>query len=174
MKNVLVTGSYGQLGTELNFLSSLLEAHSFNFVDRDDLDITDETAVGTFFFKNQYSVLINCAAYTAVDKAESEKDIAFKINADGVGVLAKICLQHNCKFVHISTDFIFDGTNSFPIKENEKPKPLSVYGASKLAGEELAFAANPETLLIRTSWVYSSFGNNFVKTILKLIVIKKV
>jgi dTDP-4-dehydrorhamnose reductase len=168
MEKVLVTGSYGQLGTELNFLSSLLETHSFTFVDRDDLDITDETAVGAFFLKNQYNVLINCAAYTAVDKAESEKEIAFKINADGAGVLAKICLQHNCKFVHISTDFIFDGTNSFPIKESEKPKPLSVYGASKLAGEELAFAANPETLLIRTSWVYSSFGNNFVKTILKL------
>lgn len=168
MKKVLVTGSYGQLGSELNFLSSLLESHSFTFVDRDDLDVTSPEQVSAFIKKLQPEVLINCAAYTAVDKAEAEKEIAFSINADGAGILAKACAENNCRFVHLSTDFIFDGTSSKPIVETEQPNPISVYGASKLAGEQLAMRNNPDTLLIRTSWVYSSFGNNFVKTILRL------
>lgn len=168
MKKILVTGAHGQVGTELNFLSSLLETHSFTFVDKDGLDITDEDAVNQFLSIGNYFALINCAAYTAVDKAESEKEIAFQINAEGAGILAKAAKANNCRFVHISTDFIFDGMKSLPLSEDETPNPLSVYGASKLEGEKKVLQNNPDTLLIRTSWVYSSFGNNFVKTILKL------
>ncbi len=168
MNKILVTGAHGQLGTELNFLSSLLENHSFVFVDRNDLDITDVDSVNNFFSKEKYPAVVNCAAYTAVDKAETEKETAFKVNANGAGNLAAACKQVNAKFIHFSTDFIFDGTNSVPYKEEDKSNPLSVYGGSKLAGEERVLLNNPDTILIRTSWVYSSFGNNFVKTILKL------
>lgn len=168
MSKVLVTGAHGQLGTELNFLSSLLETHSFVFVGHQELDITDDEAVNSFILSHQITSLINCAAYTAVDKAESEKELAYKVNAEAVGVLAKVCKQHHCRFIHISTDFIFDGTHSVPLLETDATNPLSVYGASKLKGEENALANNAETVIIRTSWVYSSFGNNFVKTILRL------
>jgi len=168
MNKILVTGAHGQLGTELNFLSSLQENHSFVFVDREDLDIADLDTVNNFLSKESYSVVINCAAYTAVDKAESEKDNAFKVNAGGAGNLARACKQKQVKFIHFSTDFIFNGTNSVPYLERDKPSPLSVYGVSKLAGEVQVVANNPDAIIIRTSWVYSSFGNNFVKTILKL------
>lgn len=168
MKKVLVTGAHGQLGSELNFVSSLLESHSFTFVSRQDLDITDEEAVRNLFKAHQFEVLINGAAYTAVDKAETDSDAAYKINRDAVGLLATVCMEHNCKFVHISTDFVFEGTQAHPLKEDDTTNPTGVYGDSKLAGEELALQYNPESLIIRTSWVYSSFGNNFVKTILRL------
>ena len=168
MNRILVAGAHGQLGTELNFLSSLLETHSFVFVGSNDLNITDAEAVNVFLSKDNYSAVINCAAYTAVDKAESEKEIAFNANATGAGNLAKAAYQANAKFIHFSTDFIFDGTHSVPYLENEKPNPLSVYGGTKLAGEGLVLSNNPDAIIIRTSWVYSSFGNNFVKTILKL------
>ena len=168
MNKILVTGAHGQLGTELNFLSSLLESHSFTFVDQNNLDITDAVAVNEFISTGNYSAIINCAAYTAVDKAETEKEIAFKVNADGAGNLARAAKQINAKFIHFSTDFIFDGTGSVPYTENDKPNPLSVYGASKLAGEEHVLENNSDAIIIRTSWVYSSFGNNFVRTILKL------
>jgi dTDP-4-dehydrorhamnose reductase len=168
MSKVLVTGAHGQLGTELNFLSSLLETHSFVFVGSKDLDITNAAAVSDFLSKENYSAVINCAAYTAVDKAETEEETAFKVNADGAANLAIACKQHNAKFIHFSTDFVFDGTASVPYLETDKTNPLSVYGASKLAGEELVLKNNPDSIIIRTSWVYSSFGNNFVKTILKL------
>lgn len=168
MSRILVTGAHGQLGTELNFLSSLLETHSFVFVGSKDLNIADKEALDTFLSKDNYSAIINCAAYTAVDKAESEKETAFSVNATGAGNLAKAAKQVGAKFIHFSTDFIFDGTNSVPYLEGDKTNPLSVYGASKLAGEEQVLANNLDTIIIRTSWVYSSFGNNFVKTILKL------
>lgn len=168
MKKVLVTGAHGQLGSELNFVSSLLESHSFTFVSRQDLDITDEEAVRAIFETHQFEVLINAAAYTAVDKAETDSDAAYKINRDAVGLLATICKEHNCRFVHISTDFVFEGTQAHPLKEDDAVNPTGVYGDSKLAGEEIALQYNPESLIIRTSWVYSSFGNNFVKTILRL------
>lgn len=168
MKKILVTGAHGQLGTELNFLSSLLETHSFTFFDSDNLDITDAEAVSNLLSKEKFEAVINCAAYTAVDKAESEKELAFRINGDAVGYLAKSCKQSGAKFIHISTDFIFDGTISRPLLEEDPSNPLSVYGASKLEGEKHAIENNPDALIIRSSWVYSSFGNNFVKTILRL------
>ena len=168
MKKVLVTGAHGQLGSELNFVSSLLESHSFTFVSRQDLDISDESAVRNLFAAHKFDVLINAAAYTAVDKAETDSDNAYKINLDAVGLLATLCKQHGCKFIHISTDFVFEGNQAHPLKEDDAVNPTGVYGASKLAGEELALQNNSDSLIIRTSWVYSSFGNNFVKTILRL------
>lgn len=168
MKKVLVTGAHGQLGNELNFVSSLLESHSFTFVSRQDLDISDEVAIRNLFAAHKFEVLINAAAYTAVDKAEADSDNAYKINRDAVGVLAAVCKEHGCKFIHISTDFVFEGNQAHPLKEDDAVNPTGVYGDSKLAGEELAIGNNPDTLIIRTSWVYSSFGNNFVKTILRL------
>lgn len=168
MMKILVTGAHGQLGTELNFLSSLSEGHSFTFVSKDDLDITDAIAINSRLSKEKFDALINCAAYTAVDKAESEKELAFKINGESAGNLAAACKQHHTKFVHISTDFVFDGTVANPIQEDATTNPLSVYGASKLEGEKQVLANNPDALIIRSGWIYSSFGNNFVKTILRL------
>lgn len=168
MKSVLVTGAHGQLGMELNFLSSLLETHSFTFVSHQDLDITDEAAVRELFAKQKFEVLINTAAYTAVDKAESEQEKALEINAQAPGMLAKVCKENNCRFVHFSTDFVFDGTIGRPLLETDTTNPLGVYGETKLEGEKLVLMNNPDALIIRTSWVYSSFGNNFVKTILRL------
>ena len=168
MNKILVTGSHGQLGSELNFLSSLIEDHSFVFYGRDDLDITDEKVVADIIFKEKFTGIINCAAYTAVDKAESEKEIAFKVNGDGAANLAKAARLVNARFIHTSTDFIFDGTIAQPALESDAPNPLCVYGASKLEGEKQVLNHNPDALIIRTSWVYSSFGANFVKTILRL------
>ncbi|HLP21214.1 MAG TPA: sugar nucleotide-binding protein, partial [Chitinophagales bacterium] len=119
MSKILVTGAHGQVGMELNFLSSLLENHAFVFVGHSDLDIADEAAVQAFLSKDTYSAVINCAAYTAVDKAESEKEQAFAINGAGAGNLAKACKQGSAKFIHFSTDFIFDGTHSVPYTEDE-------------------------------------------------------
>ncbi len=168
MSKILVTGAHGQLGTELNFLSSLLENHSFVFVDRNELDITDLDAVSDFFSKEKYSVVINCAAYTAVDKAQTEQQSAYDVNVKGAGFMAMVSKEKNAKFIHFSTDFVFDGTNSVPYTEESYTRPLSVYGLTKLKGEEMVRELNPDSIIIRTSWVYSSFGNNFVKTILKL------
>lgn len=168
MKKVLVTGAHGQLGSELNFVSSLLENHAFTFVSHQDLDIADAEAVHAIFEKYKFDVLINAAAYTAVDKAETDSDNAYRINRDAVGLLAQVSKEHNCRFVHISTDFVFDGNKAAPLSEQDTVNPLGVYGASKLAGEQRAVQNNPDSLIIRTSWVYSSFGNNFLKTILRL------
>ncbi|HUS03785.1 MAG TPA: dTDP-4-dehydrorhamnose reductase, partial [Chitinophagaceae bacterium] len=125
--------------------------------------------VKDFFEQEQIDHCINCAAYTAVDKAESEKEKAFLINADAAGNLAAICKDHQAQFIHLSTDYVFDGTASSPYKEEDKISPVNVYGASKLRGEELVLNHNPSAVIIRTSWVYSSFGNNFVKTMLRLM-----
>lgn len=165
---ILVTGASGQVGSELKFLSAGLPSFQFAFVGHRELDITDTAAINAFFAKAEYHSVINCAAYTAVDKAESEKETAFKINEQGAGNLAAATAKYHCRFLHISTDFIFDGSASVPVTETEKTNPLSVYGASKLAGDEAVLKANAEAVILRTSWVYSSFGNNFVKTILRL------
>lgn len=168
MSKILITGSHGQLGTELNFVSSMLENCSFVFAGRDDLDITDEAEVRKLFSSEKFDVLINAAAYTAVDKAESDVENAFRVNGKAAGILAQVTHENNCRLIHLSTDFVFDGTLARPLTEEDTPNPLGVYGASKLEGEELVLARNPEAIVCRTSWVYSSFGNNFVKTILRL------
>ncbi len=168
MSKILVTGAHGQLGSELNFLASLKEDGAFSFFDRQSLDIYDVVEIDRVLESGDYAYVINCAAYTAVDKAESEAAKAYQINADGAGNLAAACKKYNVRLLHVSTDFIFDGTIGRPLQETDAPNPLSVYGSSKLKGEELVMARNADAIILRTSWVYSSFGTNFVKTILRL------
>lgn len=167
-KTVLVTGANGQLANEIKVLSSGYPGYQFLFAAKEDLPIENGEALKVFFQKNKIDYCINCAAYTAVDKAENEREKAFLINADAVGKLANICLAHQAKLIHISTDYVYDGSVHHPLKENNSVGPVNTYGASKLKGEELALNENPSTLIIRTSWVYSSFGNNFVKTMMRL------
>jgi dTDP-4-dehydrorhamnose reductase len=169
LPTILVTGANGQLGSELRVLSTSYPTYNFLFVTRNELEISDAIAVKKYFDTHTIDHCINCAAYTAVDKAETEKDIAFKVNADAVGYLAKACEKHQAQLIHISTDYVFDGTATEPIEENEHVNPLGVYGMSKLRGEQLAISNLENTIIIRTSWVYSSFGNNFVKTMLRLM-----
>ena len=168
MEKILITGSNGQLGSEFKSLANSFSEFAFTFSDRSDFDITDLDSVREFVQKRAFAIIINCAAYTAVDKAETEKDLAYSINAKATGNLALAAKEFNVKFVHVSTDFVFDGSIARPLIENDEVNPLNVYGSSKLEGEKLAFDKNPDSLIIRTSWVYSSFGNNFVKTIIRL------
>ena len=167
---ILVTGANGQLAREINAIAADYTDYHFLFASRDDLPIENKEKVELFFEKHRIDYCINCAAYTAVDKAEleSEKEQVFLINAYAVEGLAEICKFHKAKLIHISTDYVYDGSNKLPLKETDAVGPVSVYGSSKLHGEELATQQNPATLIIRTSWVYSSFGNNFVKTMLRL------
>ena len=169
LPTILVTGANGQLANEIKEISTLFPSYHFFFSDRQDLPIDDERKLIKFFENEQIHFCINCAAYTAVDKAETDQDKAFEINADAVGILAELCKKHQTKLIHISTDYVYDGTKKNPLKEENAVAPLNIYGQSKLKGEELALKKNPETLIIRTSWVYSSFGNNFVKTMLRLM-----
>lgn len=166
---MLVTGANGQLGKELRQLETKWPEFEFLFLSREDLPIHHFELVRNFFKATHPSFLINCAAYTAVDKAEQEEELAFQINAEAVGVLAAICKEQDCKFVHVSTDYVFDGLANRPYREDDLTNPQGVYGASKLAGEKEAVLLNPDSVIIRTSWVYSSFGKNFVKTILRLL-----
>jgi dTDP-4-dehydrorhamnose reductase len=166
---VLVSGKNGQLGKELQDIASSNKNYQFIFFDREELNITDEVALKNIFQKYSPSFFINCAAYTAVDKAETEKEIAYQINAEAVGNIAKQCNQFNTTLIHISTDYVFDGKSTQPYKEDDKTNPVNYYGYTKLKGEELALQNNPNTIIIRTSWVYSEYGNNFVKTMLRLM-----
>lgn len=167
MVTILVTGSMGQLGNELFLVSKNYYGYEFIFTDLDKLDITDRNQTTSFITEVQPDWIINCAAYTAVDKAEGESDKAFLINSTGVENIAYAIKGSDCKLIHISTDYIYTGEANTPYTEADVPGPVSVYGKSKLAGE--LFALNhPESIIIRTSWLYSSFGNNFVKTIMKL------
>ena len=168
MFNILVTGSNGQVGSEIKELSSNYP-YTFYFTRKDDLDITNEKSIEAFIVKNTITAIINCAAYTAVDKAESELELADKINHQAVFYLASIAKDKNIKLIHISTDYVFDGTNYKPYIETDNTNPQSVYGQTKLDGEKALQLLNPEnSIIIRTSWVYSSYGNNFVKTMLRL------
>jgi len=169
MNNILVTGGKGQLGSELRDLAPNHPNYNFFFTDRSQLDITDHAAVDAFITKNEIDTLINCAAYTAVDKAESEPDLANAINHLAVANLAQIAKDKKLKLVHISTDYVFDGTNHKPYLETDTPNPQSVYGQTKFDGELALQRINPtNAIIIRTSWVYSKYGKNFVKTMLRL------
>ncbi len=166
---ILVTGANGQLGKELKQLELQYPQFEFIFLSREDLPIHHFELVRNFFKGYHPQYLINCAAYTAVDRAETEKDLAFQVNGEAVGVLAAVCKEYGTKFLHISTDYVFDGTASAPYKEDATTNPQSVYGASKLEGEKEALQFNSESIIIRTSWVYSEYGRNFVKTMIKLM-----
>ncbi|MGC8764410.1 MAG: dTDP-4-dehydrorhamnose reductase [Brevinematia bacterium] len=165
---ILVTGAKGQLGNELRELSFSAKDKEFFFTDIEELDITDYESVESFVISNRIDLIINCAAYTAVDRAESEVELAYRINRDAVYKLAKAINKNNGVLIHISTDFVFDGSKNTPYVEEDSTNPISVYGKSKLEGENAAFSEARTLYVIRTSWLYSSYGNNFVKTIIRL------
>jgi len=167
-KTILVTGADGQVGNEIRQLSAKHSQFHFLFTDYPQLDITDRSKIEEYFNKNKIDVVINCAAYTAVDKAETEIEKARSINTTAVQYLAETCNSHHIPFIHISTDFVFDGKKKTSYTEEDIPNPLSVYAATKLEGDRQAIRINPKTVVVRTSWVYSPFGNNFVKTMLRL------
>lgn len=168
MKSVLVLGSKGQLGNEL--FRTRPDDIELNGVDIDELDVTDCQAVTSYIKKNPPDVLINCAAYTAVDQAEAEEEAAFSANRDAASYIARACIQFDVSLVHISTDFVFDGKKSQPYLPEDGTNPLGVYGKSKLAGEQVLLDLEDLPLtIIRTAWLYSAFGNNFVKTMLRLM-----
>ena len=166
--NILVTGKNGQLGSELTELSSIYYYHNFHFTDIESLDITNLKQLSEYFLLNKIDLIINCAAYTAVDKAEEEKDKAHNVNSIAVKNLIKVCFKYDIKLIHISTDYVFDGSKNSPYNEEDRTNPKSVYGLSKYLGEKEILKSKISAIIIRTSWLYSSYGNNFVKTILRL------
>jgi dTDP-4-dehydrorhamnose reductase len=166
---ILVSGKNGQLGKELQDVAVSNNNSEFIFLEKEELNIADEQSVINIFQKYAPTFFINCAAYTAVDKAETEKENAYQINATAVGNIAKQCNQFKTKLIHISTDYVFDGNGTAPYKEDDATNPVNYYGYTKLAGEQLALENNPDTIIIRTSWVYSYYGSNFVKTMLRLM-----
>ena len=165
---MLVTGSNGQLGSEIRRISGLFPDIVFAFTDVDELDITHSLKVASYLAAFQPQFLINCAAYTAVDKAETDIEMATLLNATAVGILSKQSAEIGCKMIHVSTDYVFNGRGPRPYKEDDPVDPQSAYGKTKLEGEVLCQKFNPESLIIRTSWLYSAFGNNFVKTMIRL------
>lgn len=166
--NILITGCNGQLGSELQLLESHYRQHTFINTDVAELDITDEQAVMAFVGENNIDGIINCAAYTAVDKAESNADMAHRLNALAPEYLAKAIDTRGGWMVQISTDYVFDGTAHTPYTEDCPTCPQSVYGSTKLEGEQRVMAACRKAVVIRTAWLYSRFGNNFVKTMIRL------
>ncbi|MDC0177670.1 dTDP-4-dehydrorhamnose reductase [Polaribacter sp.] len=169
MNNILITGANGQLGSELKSLTKNTAQEHFFYTDVQELDITDHSAVLQFIEINSIHMIINCAAYTSVDKAESAFEISAALNHLAVENFAKIAKEKALKLIHISTDYVFDGNKCTPYNETDTSNPQSVYGETKLAGELAMQAINPKnSIIIRTSWVYSSFGANFVKTMLRL------
>jgi dTDP-4-dehydrorhamnose reductase len=168
MTNILVTGSNGQLGSEIKALYSTYE-YKFYFTDRKFLDITNQNDIRKYIINNNIDTIINCAAYTAVDKAEEDFENADKVNSIAVKNLAILSNEFGIKLIHISTDYVFDGENFKPYTEDDITNPNGIYGKTKLDGEKAILEYNlKNSIIIRTSWVYSSFGNNFVKTMVKL------
>jgi len=169
MLKILITGGDGQVGSELRELSTLYAQYNYTFTNRHLLDLTNTLEIENFFADKDFDVIINCAAYTNVDKAESEFDIAELVNAKAVETLATIAKRKQISLVHISTDYVFDGNKNVPYLENDVTNPINNYGKSKLLGEKAIFEIAPErSTIIRSSWIYSKFGNNFVKTMLRL------
>ena len=166
--SILITGSKGQLGSEIKAIHEQYQDVEFIFADIEELDITNLEAVLKFCSANTVTGIINCAAYTAVDKAEQERDLAYKINAVGPQNLAKYCEQSGARLIQISTDYVFDGTAHVPLKEDDRVNAIGAYGDTKLDGERFVLATNSDSIIIRTSWLYSTFGNNFVKTMRRL------
>jgi len=166
---ILISGKNGQLGKELQNIATSNVNLQFVFLDKEELNIADEDSIINAFQKYSPSFFINCAAYTAVDKAESEQERAYLINAEAPGNIAKACRQSKTKLIHISTDYVFDGKGDRPYAEDDATNPVNYYGYTKWLGERLALNNNPDTIIIRTSWVYSTYGTNFVKTMLRLM-----
>lgn len=168
MKKILITGAKGQLGQsireELESFPGLLPVYT----DIDELDLCNPEAIAAFFEAGQPDFAINCAAYTAVDKAESDSDLARKINRDAPENLAVACRTNGTRLIHISTDYVFDGENAHPYREDNPVNPQSVYGQTKLEGEQAILNSGAEAIIIRTAWLYSAHGNNFVKTMIRL------
>ena len=168
MTTILITGSHGQLGNEMQQAAARFPAFRFIYTDVEDLDICDKAALDAFVKANAVNVIVNCAAYTAVDKAEDDVELCYKINAEAVRNIGEVAHQNGLKVVHVSTDYVFDGTNYLPYSEDQAVSPNTVYGKSKLAGEQALMETCEQTVILRTAWLYSSFGNNFVKTMIKL------
>ena len=169
MKKILVTGANGQLGSEIKMLAPNYPHFDFIFTDIEDFPLDKSAVIQTNFKRIHPDIVINCAAYTAVDKAEQDQVVADAINHLAIATLADLCTKSGAKLVHISTDYVFDGTSPVAYKEEDDPNPKSVYGVTKLAGETACLKNCPESIIIRTAWVYSEFGNNFVKTMLRLM-----
>lgn len=168
MKRILITGANGQLGNEMRVLSEEYPEHAYFFTDVAELDICNEQAVMDFVKANGIHTIVNCAAYTAVDNAEDHLEFCTRLNADAVGYLAKSAEANGAEFIQISTDYVFDGTAHVPYQETDPTYPESVYGSTKLEGERNALAYCSRAMVIRTAWLYSTFGNNFVKTMIRL------
>ena len=168
MKTVLVTGANGQLGNSIRLLAENHPGYNFLFTDVDTLDITNPAAVRGMIKDNQVDFVLNCAAYTAVEKAEEDEALCRRINAFAVGVLGKAAHEAGAKMIHVSTDYVFSGTSYRPYVETDVTCPISTYGRTKLAGEEILQEVCPDAVIIRTAWLYSEFGSNFVKTVLRL------
>lgn len=166
---IVVTGANGQVGKELQQLAVSYPAFEFIFTTRHDLPLDNTESINSFIDQRQPHYFINCAAYTAVDKAELEKGIAYAINAEAPGAIAAACKRNNVRLLHISTDYVFDGSGKEPYKEDDLTDPVNLYGAAKLEGEKRVMQSHPDSIIIRTAWVYSVFGNNFVKTMLRLM-----
>jgi dTDP-4-dehydrorhamnose reductase len=169
MKKILITGANGQLGSELKELSVHYTQFEWVFADRSVLDLSNLDSIPTVLDSLQPQIIINCAAYTAVDKAETETELADVLNHQAVAVMAQWSAANDCRLVHISTDYVFDGNSSTALDEEAPTAPINVYGQTKLVGELACMRENPEAITIRTSWVYSTFGNNFVKTMSRLM-----
>lgn len=168
MKTILVTGANGQLGNSIRLLADRHPQYQFLFTDVDTLDITDPAAVKAAVQDNQVNYIINCAAYTAVDKAEDNEELCRRLNSYAVGLLGKAAHEAGAKMIHVSTDYVFSGTSCLPYKETDDTRPVSTYGRTKLAGEEVLMEVCPDAVIVRTAWLYSEFGSNFVKTVLRL------
>ena len=168
MIKALVTGGNGQLAQSLKDVVNHQDELDVDFKDLPDLDITNKQQLESYFSNNELDYCINCAAYTAVDLAEEQSELAYAVNAEGPKNIAMLCLKYNIKLIHISTDFVFDGQQRTPYSETDAPNPLSVYGASKLQGERNIQDVMENYFIVRTSWLYSEYGKNFMKTMLKL------
>lgn len=167
--NILITGANGQLGNCLRDLAAdYQDLYRFYYTDVDTLDITDASAVEKYIVDNRIDIILNAAAYTAVDRAEDDQENAYRINCTAVGNLAEAAKRHGLFLVHISTDYVFSGESEVPYVETDTPAPMSVYGSTKLAGERAIVESGCRAVVIRTSWLYSEYGHNFVKTMLKL------
>ena len=166
--NILITGCNGQLGNEIQLLQAQYAQHTWFNTDVNELDITDKAAIERFVEANEIDGIVNCAAYTAVDKAESDPQLARKLNAEAPAFLAEAVAKRGGWMVQVSTDYVFNGTKHTPYVETDEPCPNSVYGQTKLEGEQAVSKLCPNAMIIRTAWLYSEFGNNFVKTMIRL------